>query len=176
MEKLYLSIIYFSYTFLYFLFCSLLTRLLLEKVLSRVASKNKQNIPTSSSTKSNGEKLIAGYIYFHITWSSFKYSTYFFGLLFIQSLKYSSISAYCVFQGSWLQMTKQWVDTLLLSDCKQDSTLLVSNLCHASKNSDEKTSFLIWRQSIVSENKSWKFCIVLYRIGKHKWFFQTNIF
>ena len=42
MQKPYLSIIYISYIFLYFFFCSLLTTLLLEKVLSRVASKNKQ--------------------------------------------------------------------------------------------------------------------------------------
>ena len=75
MEKLYTHV---SYIFLYFFFSSLLTTLLLENVLSRLASKNKQNIPPSSQTKSSRERLIAGYIYFHVTWRSFKYSTYLF--------------------------------------------------------------------------------------------------
>ena len=73
MEKTYLSIIYISYIFLYFFFCSLIKTLekvlsmvkvlLLEKVLSMVATKNKQNILPSWKTKRTGERLTAGYLF-----------------------------------------------------------------------------------------------------------------
>ena len=47
------------------------------------------------------------------------------------------------------------------SHCKHDSPLLVSTLCRASKNSNEKASFLIWQRSIISKNKSGNFSICI---------------
>ena len=99
MEKLYTHV---SYIFLYFFFSSLLTTLILKKVLRSLASKNKQNIPPSLQTKSSRERLIAsqlGIFIFTLHGGVLNTLPTFLGLLLIESLKSSSISVYLVFQG-----------------------------------------------------------------------------